>query len=590
MAIFTAIAGAIGAAFAGISGALAAVGASALGAAALQLGLGAALTFGASLFQSRKGSGAFQNPAPQYQAVINQSAGARRRGYGRAKLGGIRAFYDSKDGRLYQVIMLHTGEIDAIESFFIGDQEVSRRSDGAIMDAPFNISTVTSHVGVWFYLGASSQTADATMVLGWTGVWTSDHRLRGIAYIVATFSSPSSEKYLEVFPEGYNTPITAVARLSKVLDTRTGVTAWSENPAMILRDYLTHPDGYRRLTADDIDVPSFNAFANLCDEPVALAAGGTEPSYRAWGVYQLTDSPPEVIQRILSTCDGELYTTGTGKIAIRGGKWTAPTITIGPEHIISYDIEEGADALDRFNQLKIVYTSPLHDYQSQEATSWDDLADQEDRGIITQDFTIDMCPSPSQARRLAKIFIAKSNPRWRGTVRTTLFGLKARGERTITVNIPELAINTSFLITSHNLVLSDGVPIGCEIGVLALNLSAYSWATSEEGENPPPAQNTAPDLSLPVPQNLTLRAEIRGASQVVIASVDPPSRPDGALQAEISVDGSSLWEAMAVASDSFEAVFGALVEGETYAVRARFRFAGAAGAWSASETIEIDPE
>ena len=587
MAIFTAIATAV-TAVAGFIGSLGFLG---------QLALGAALSIGANLLlggsQRRPQLPTFNNPAPQYQAVINQSSAARRRGYGRAKLGGVRAFFESNGGVLYQIVMIHQGRIDAYEQFFLGDQVVTLSGTGSVEQAPFALSATNAYAFLYPRVGEANQSAESGLITDFPGIWTSDHRLRGIAYITSTFRSPPSESYLRIFPEGYNTPVMAVCRLSRVLDTRTNTTAWSDNPALCIMDYLTHPDGYRRLSYDDFDIPSFNAFADLCDEAVSLAAGGTEKRYRLWGVYELNDSPTEVLQRMLLTCDGELYTTREGKLAIRGGQWNEPTITIDETQILGHDMEEGADALDRFNQLKIVYTDPDQDYQSTEAQPWDDLADQAVRGLQTQDFTVDMCPSPSQARRLAKITIAKSNPRWSGTIRTNLAGLKARGERIIRVVLPELQIDQTFLVGSHKLILDGGLPVACEMQVLSLSASAYAWdPATEEGQAPPPPQDTAPDFTLEVPSNLQLVVDRRQVTEattvsVVLATVDPPTRDDSNLEAQIRRDGSSIWEAMGVASGEMEAVSGALIDNETYFVRARFRTAGAASGWTAEEDITV---
>src|SRR5690606_12131032 len=79
-------------------------------------------------------SGAMRSPqavrSAQAQAVLNQPTGPRYRGYGRALLGGTRAFWDSKSGDLYQIIMMHTGEIDAIEHVRVGDIVATLNVDG----------------------------------------------------------------------------------------------------------------------------------------------------------------------------------------------------------------------------------------------------------------------------------------------------------------------------------------------------------------------------------------------------------------------------------------------------------------------------
>jgi len=293
------------------------------------------------------------------------------------------------------------------------------------------------------------------------------------------------------------------------------------------------------------------------------------------------------VETMLAVCDGELFTTRAGKIGIRGGTWAPPTVTITADHIIGHDMEEGADALARFNQIKIVYTDPAQDYQPAEAEPWDDLADQADRGVLHEQLTLEMCPSPSQARRLAKIKMAKENPRWRGRIRTNLVGLKARGERVITLDLPELNINGPFLVGSHDLILDQGMPVGCEIEVSSLTADAYAWnAAAEEGQSPPVPQDTTPDGTLPTPQNVALAQETRSGIQVVTATCDAPTRPDAQLEAQITVASLLAWETMSVASGTFQAVSGA-VSPEDYLVRVRFRFGGAVGPWSVPEPITV---
>lgn len=585
MAIFTAIGTMIGTAI--LSG-IGLAGATILGVPAAGIIGGAILTGGllaASFFLTpgAKKSIPFQSPAPQYQAVINQASGPRRRGYGRVKAGGTRAFFDSKDGLLYQIVMMHSGNIDGFEKYYLGDQEVTLAGDGNVEQAP-----KTGYAYLYPFLGGTSQVALSGLVSAFPGIWTEQHQLKGIAYLAAVFKSPPAETYMEVFPEGHNTPVRAVVRLSSVLDPRSNTTAWSDNPALCIRDFLVHADGYR-LTADDLDTASFIAMANLCDQSVALAAGGTEKRYRLWGMYDLNADPKETLARMLATCDGELYETAEGKISIRGGKWDAPTVTIEDKDILSFNLEQGNDAFASFNQLRILYTSPNHDYQSTEAQEWDDLADQASRGIITQDFSVDMVPSPSQARRLAKVYRTKQNPRWRGTISTNLVGLNARGERTIRLVLPELQIDESFQIISHA-IRADMT--GCEIGIISLGSEAYTWTTAEEGASPPAPQVTTPNPTLPVPTGLlpvvqTRQITAATSAAVVVATVNAPAREDLRLEAQIRLASNSIWESMSVATGTLEAVSGVLIDSETYAVRARFRAAGTAGPWSAEEAIVI---
>lgn len=546
------------------------------------LAIGAAL-LGISALVSSATSARPTTSTPQAQATLNQSTGPRIRGYGRAKLGGTRAFWDSSGGTLYQIVMAHSGKIDAFETFYLGDTAVSMDGSGNLTNHPFiGLVRIVGHNG------ADDQAADDSMLSAWPGIWTSYHRLRGIAYWFASFTSPSAEDYQTVFPDGYNTPIRCVCRLSPVFDPREvgqshsdpATWLWSDNAALCILDYLTHADGYNR-SIDDIDLPSFEAFADVCDDAIALAAGGTEARYRISGIYGLTDDPQDVLAKMRAACDAEFYQTAEGKIAIRGGVWDAPTVTIRDTDILGHSMEQGNNRFSAFNELKIIYTSPDHDFQSMEATAWENLVDQAERGVLPSSLNLDLAPSPSQARRLAKIHIAKSNPDWKGTIVANLSALDALGERTIRLVLPELGIDDAFFVAGFS-IRPDLT--GVEISVMSINEASYSWTTAEEGASPPIPEDTRPDLTFPVPENLAL-SEL---DDVITAEVDDPARPELELQAQIRAGAGSLWQEME--TTGLTAAYGPVAPTETTTYQVRARWLGpleTAGAWSAIEEIEF---
>lgn len=494
---------------------------------------------------------------PQAQAVINQSVGPRVRGYGRALLGGTRAFWDSRDGNLYQAVMAHHGEIDHFEGWFIGDRQVTLNSGNGVNEEPFQ-----GFVAITSFPGTPGQGASSVLMNAFPGIWTSEHRLRGIAYFLVRFASPSAEDFQKVYPDGYNTPVRALCRLSRVWDPRNDNTYWSDNSGLCILDYLTHPDGYR-LARDDVDLNSFALFANVCDEDVPLARGGTEKRYRLWGVYQFTDEPHAILRKMLNTCDGELCENAEGKIAIRGGKWEAPTVTLNPEGNLGHSMEQGNNRFAAFNELKIFYTSPQHDYQTMEATAWIDAADQAERGPIVSDLDLDFVPSPTQARRLAKIHQAKANPRWKGKLSHNAYGLNALGERTVRAILPDLEIDEAFFVAG---IQPSPDLTSVEIDVMSIEQSAYDWAPAEEGQNPAIPQDTAPDLTFPVPENPVLTSPEPG---VVFLTVNAPTRDGITLEAQIRAGAGANWQSMETESQTEARVTG-LADGD-YQVRARWR-------------------
>lgn len=550
-AIFTAIAGYITSALVG------------LGLTAAVAGVAANLIIGAALL----GISMLLAPrppmmrTPQAQSVINQSIGPRIRGYGRALLGGTRAFFDSRNG-LYQAIMMHSGEIDAVESIRIGDREVALSPAGEVITDGFQFEGVNA-IRVLSYLGTSTQAADPMIMSGFPGIWTPAHQLKGIAYLSVFFRSPPQEDFQRIYPEGYNTPVRGLCRLVRVYDPRTDVTAWSDNASLAILDYLCHPDGFKK-SHDDCDLQSFASFADLCDSLVAKSGGGAERRYRLSGVYQLTDDPEDVLGKMRAACDAELYQNAEGKIAIRGGQWQAPTVAITERDILGHSLEQGNDRFASFNELKITYTSPDHDFQSVEATPWVNLADQDERGVLPSELDLDFVPSPSQARRLAKIHIAKANPRWKGRIRTSLLGLNALGERTIRVILPELEIDEAFYVAGFSI---DPELKYVDIEIMTISQAAYEWTPAEEGVNPAIPEDTSPDLDFPIPEDLTL---FKFDSDTIRATVTPTPRTDLELQVQIRAGAGSLWQPMQTGSDNASAIYEPAAAG-VYDARARWR-------------------
>jgi hypothetical protein len=310
------------------------------------------------------------------------------------------------------------------------------------------------------------------------------------------------------------------------------------------------------------------------------------------------------LKRLLATCDAELFTTPEGKVGIRGGKWEEPSVTIADEHIISYsDFGQANDKLDAFNRLKLSYTSPAHDYQPTEGEAWDNLASQAQIGVLEQDFNLPMVQWFGQARRLAKIAMAKGNPRWKGTVVTNLAGLNALGERLITLQISELGLNETFLITHFEIGMDGPAPSSCIIGVTSLDESAYSWdAATEEGEAPPVPADTWVAAEPPDPEGITLsRVESLldpgvYASRIRITADDPADDIEWQLTGRLRRQGEpdTAWITVDDRDETDPLGIAILTDilepSVTYELQVAFRspFGASQSAWSASQFFDLN--
>lgn len=422
-----------------------------------------------------------------HQITVRQAVAPRRRVLGQAKLGGVIVAletlkFNDTNKVLYRAAVHCVGPVQILQYWF-GDVKTSLAagSGGFVPDRVYQGKVVIEG-----HAGTEDQPASASLLK--LPYWNDTMRLKGLCYSVVV--ATPLKKGSQIFPEGAPDVRLLVAG-SPSYDPRTGGTAYTDNAAILLLDYLTHESGFG-LALAEIDLQSFRDLANVCDEPVALAVpdpnGATsEPRYRSWGSYDYTEQRADVLARLLAACDGELYQDADGRVAVRGGRWQAPRFTITEGMILGWDqLEEGDEAYDTFNRIKHTYTSPWHDYQPTEGDPWDDRTAQAVQGVIETERSFVRAPSHSQSRRLAKIAMAKGNPRFRlSGLRLSPAGLPAYGEPIVRLVLPSFGIDTTFAVMRGTLAMAGNALTSVKLDLISLDASAYAWNPAEEGQRPP---------------------------------------------------------------------------------------------------------
>jgi hypothetical protein len=442
------------------------------------------------------------------QITTKQPIPPRRRHYGRVKLAGPLMFVEPLSGyggppQLDQVIALNHGLVDGFEECWLNeylavlDNPISAGGGSVISVVGAGPEVFASFVGVTVEFGTDDDDGFDFLHSNFPTIWDASHQGKGIAKALMRTAEPVAEEFTTVYPGGQPPVMRFVLRASRVWDPRLAqdkddpaTWTWTTNPVLIALDYHRHPDGMRLAHLDGVLFTSaalaedWIPAANICDEAIALAAGGTEPRYRASGGYDLpTAAPKDVLGAIFATCDGQVYQRADGAIGVRVGKTVAPTVTIGSDHILAYDgFRKGGNAFTAVNEITAQYTSPPNDYQTSDAAAWRDEADISERGqVLSSNISLYWVSSHSQARRLMKIEMYRRNPEWSGRIVTDLYGLNAYNERFINLQIGELGITGSFEITSFEIDAGAGT---CAIGVSAMVQTAYDWTTGEESEPP----------------------------------------------------------------------------------------------------------
>lgn len=213
------------------------------------------------------------------------------------------------------------------------------------------------------------------------------------------------------------------------------------NPILQAIEYLTDSDHGMGLDREIIITPVIDvlkAKANLCDALVLDKDGNHGPLYTSNGKFNFDDDPADVVGQILATCDGWMTEDGDGSLVIEVGVYSAPTITLLPQHIVGFSINYGTADEQVVNELALTFTDPDNKYKEVAGQSWRDEDDISARGRVrSQSLALTWVQRHSQARRLAKRAMARLSA-GHGTITTTLYGLRALGQRWVNVAYPFL--------------------------------------------------------------------------------------------------------------------------------------------------------
>jgi hypothetical protein len=226
-------------------------------------------------------------------------------------------------------------------------------TSGSAVDGTFTIVSVPSADTFTVTAGASLTTSGN--VSATDSLWTSAHTLSGVAYIwLLLVFNPES------YPQIPNFTADLSGRL--VYDPRTGSTAWSDNPALCIRDYLTNARYGRGVSTADIDDAAIIVAANYCDELVAKP-GGTQKRYTCNAVIDTNQPALDNLKNLLATCRGILVYTG-GKYRLRIDKPETAAFTFNEDNIIgAWSIKLG-DKRARFNRIRATWIDKDHDWQA----------------------------------------------------------------------------------------------------------------------------------------------------------------------------------------------------------------------------------
>jgi hypothetical protein len=321
------------------------------GATAFAIGIATTVILGAAS-RALMPKPSFSQSNRGYQTTALGSALDHQIIYGKMRVGGVR-IYDEATGTnnkfLHRIIAVAGHEIEAFDDIYIDDEVVTLDGTGNVTSP----SRYDGKVRILTHLGSPDQVADATLVSE-SSKWTNEHRLRGIAYMYVRLQFDA-----DTFPNGIP-EITSTVSGKKVYDPRTTTTAWSDNPALCLRDYLLANYGLAEEVAN-IDDPLVIAAANVADQTNTVA-GTTR--YTCNGAFTTASTPYDMIGSLLTSMDGSMW-YAQGKWRMKPAYWTAPVLALTEDDLrSSINVSTRHSRRDNFNVVKGTFRGAESNWQT----------------------------------------------------------------------------------------------------------------------------------------------------------------------------------------------------------------------------------
>ena len=370
--------------------------------------------------------------------------------YGKMRVGGAIVFDEATGDNnkfLHRIIAVAGHEVQSFDEIYINDEVVTLDGSGNVTSP----SQYNSKVRINVHLGSPDQTADSDLTSE-SDKWTSNHRLRGIAYMYVRLKFDA-----DAFPNGIPV-ITATVKGKKLYDPRTSTTVWSDNPALCLRDYLTSKYG---LAEDEynIDDTLVISSANVCDQTNTLAS---TTRYTCNGAFTTASTPYDMLSEILKSMGGSMW-YAQGKWRMKPAYWTAPVMDLSEDDLrSSISVGTRHSRRDNFNVIKGTFRGEESNWQTtdypQVTNSAFLSADNNQESVADVDLIF--TDNSIEARRLALISLERN--RQQLTVNAS-FGLSTLelqvGDNIRLTNSRFGWTNKEFEVVSWSFGLTDGLDL-----------------------------------------------------------------------------------------------------------------------------------
>jgi len=343
------------------------------------------------------------NPASDIRNTVRSGVFPQNTIYGKAFVGGVIPWWWISGNRkqfhhFAQVLAGH--EIEGVEKFYIGSDEVAVDGNGFVATKKYMRGTKKL---IRFTVFKGDQTAlPAELVAASSNKLKTSDCATGIAWVYVRW-----EADYDVFGQIGIPEFRFVVKGKKLYDPRNGLTQYSDNPALAIRDYLTSNLGLRCLTSE-VNESDIIASANICDELVTTPSGGTQKRYTINGALSCENGLRDNLNLATFAMSGMVVWV-QGQWSVQAGAYQTPVMTITEDEIIQVEnLIAFPQRRDIFNSVTGTYIADNDLYVEKQipVVKNDDLIAQ-DGEQIERNINFPLVTDAITAQRLAKIEIMR---------------------------------------------------------------------------------------------------------------------------------------------------------------------------------------
>lgn len=468
---------------------------------------------------------------------------------------------------------------------------------GATATLVFQGDASQSKARVRKYLGAPGQDLSTVLAPLFPGLITAGrHRFEGICCLIVDL-----EYDQDAFPSGVP-QISAIIRGAKVLDRRTGVTAWSNNPAVIADDWARYAQGGGALESELVTA-SFIAAANACDVAHTFtstnADGSTtstpRPMYTCSIVCRTDANPSDTLSAIVESMAGAWAWTG-GQLRVRAGAYSAPVATLTESWCGGQgDIEIVANAAR--SELVNVYVPTIANAdQAYIAAAAPRVAASAyislDGGELPREVTLEGVTDTDHAQHICGVMLREQRQALTGTIPCNLSAYPIEVFDTIALDLPRFGFTGKTVqVIGWQFSQTGGVVLQWKETDASIYDPDAGFSRSDAAPNTKlPDPFTVPAVTLGTPVSGTAQL-LRQADGTVVSRIlvswaaiqDAGVLQGGSIEVRYGPVGSNpaQWATVSVPGSDTQVYLDSVQDGATYLIMARARNKLVAGQWTA---------